>query len=352
MELDTYEYLLIEPHLIRKIIKKVNFTKDKKQALVTPVMAGICGSDVLYFRGDKDYLKLQQRLPIVPLHEGVVQIQDSKTFAGIIPFNKCNLCSACLNGMENLCENNSYMGSTAPGLARSCFTYPSELIINIPETVTLKLAVLLEPASIVYRMMQETEINTSDSIAVIGSGTMGRLMVIFLSLFKGVDKDRLFLLSRSDAIALKFKDLCQTLNSSTQLKLIADLKNEFSLVIEAVGGAAMGYTLEQAISLVRPGGAINILGLADAVNQVNFTNIVTKGIRLRGFSRARHNDYFKMMKVLSENSYFRSLLEHVIDRKEFLVRDENDLMDAFHYASSGNNDGRVIVSFQASELRI
>lgn len=341
---NTYEYLLIEPF---KIIKKnMERVLEGDGCMATPVLAGICGSDVLYFKGDKDLMKLQQRLPLVPLHEGVVRVLDTGRFGSIIPFKKCGVCYACVSNMENLCQESFYMGSTMPGLSKSPFSYPRELIIDVPESVPLTTATLLEPMSIVYRMIEETEFSEQDRIAVIGNGLLGRLVSIFLSVLKKMPRERLYLIGQSDARLVKFNDICTTVNLVTGRLKIKEMEGEFSIVVEAIGGHSMAHSIRQAVSFARPRGRINIFGLADEVKEVNFTQIVNKGLILQGFSRARCSDYAKVMEIIRSNSWLLSLLERVVDPEVFVIRNEGDLMDAFHYVMSRNNSGRVVVAFE------
>lgn len=344
MTFEAYEYLLMEPFKIIK--RRVEGVSNTEGCVVVPVFAGICRSDVLYFKGDKDLMKLQQRLPLIPLHEGVVRVLDTGGFGSIIPFRKCNACFACLNGMENLCQKSHYMGSTIPGLSRSPFSYPRELIVDVPDNVPLKVGALLEPMCIVYRMLEETVLAEVDMIAVIGTGVLGRLVIIFLSVLRGMSRSRLFLIGRSGSRLAAFNDICTTVNIVKDRQSLKEMEGSFSMVVEAVGGYGMAHSLRQAVALVQPRGRIHVFGLADEVKDINFTQIVNKGLIIQGFSRARFSDYKTMMDIMCSNSRLLELLERVIDPEGFIIRNEEDLMDAFHYVMSGNNNGRVIVAFE------
>lgn len=341
IEVEGYEYQLVRPFTIVKIPRKVIYTEG--DCLVKPVAAGICGSDLLYFKGDKDPRKLYTRLPLVLLHEGVVEIVNTDERACIVPFKTCGTCYSCLNGMENLCIKGLYMGSNAPGLSRSMFSYPKELIINIPLNLPLRTAVILEPMSVVYRMVNEIDVGEKDRIAVIGTGLLGLLTIIFLSRLMHVNKSNLYLIGRSNSKLEKMRDLCQTINISNLS--MASMMDSFSIVVEAVGGHSMSYSVMLATKLCRPRGRINVFGLSDSVNNINFTEIIKKGLILVGFSRSKFTDYTSLKEIINQNADLVSHVERVIDPKQFLIRSELDLMDAFHYAMSGNNEGRVMVSF-------
>jgi threonine dehydrogenase-like Zn-dependent dehydrogenase len=339
---ETEEYQLIRPLTILKIRKKATFSAGDH--VFRPILAGICGSDLSYFKGDKDPRKLYTRLPITLLHEGVVRSVETGKLGCVIPFVNCGNCYACLNNMEHLCENSLYMGSNAPGLSRSQFAYPKDLIIELPDDFPVKIAAIIEPMSIVYRMVNEINLNKDDKIAVIGSGLLGLLTIIFLSKLRHVGKENLCLVGRSNKKLEKMSDICETVNIS---QLAHSFKSSFSMVVEAVGGHSMGYSLSLSVKVCRPSGQINIFGLSDCINHVNFTDITKKGLRLTGFSRAKVSDYVELIEIIkNDDRQLANYIYRTIDSKEIVIKSETDLNDAFHYAMSGNNEGRVLVAFE------
>jgi threonine dehydrogenase-like Zn-dependent dehydrogenase len=161
-----------------------------------------------------------------------------------------------------------------------------------------------------------------------------------------MSRSRLFLIGRSGSRLAAFNDICTTVNIVKDRQSLKEMEGSFSMVVEAVGGYGMAHSLRQAVALVQPRGRIHVFGLADEVQDINFTQIVNKGLIIQGFSRARFSDYKTMMDIMCGNSRLLELLERVIDPEGFIIRNEEDLMDAFHYVMSGNNNGRVIVAFE------
>src|SRR3990167_4041862 len=106
----TIEYYLKTPKNLIQETKELAELTDG-QALIKPLVTGICGSDVHYYLGHKDPKKLAERLPVILLHEGVAEVIEVKGKAEftkgdkvvVIPFVACGQCSACLQGLENLC---------------------------------------------------------------------------------------------------------------------------------------------------------------------------------------------------------------------------------------------------------
>jgi len=59
------EFYLVEPFKFvvkERVIEKI----PEKFLLLKPIVAGICGSEILYFKGEKEPEKLKARLPMLP----------------------------------------------------------------------------------------------------------------------------------------------------------------------------------------------------------------------------------------------------------------------------------------------
>jgi len=167
------EYYLKTP---KKFIKKQNQLKPLQngQALIRPLVTGICGSDVHYYLGLKSPEKLKERLPVILLHEGVAEIVEVKGKTGlkkgdrviVIPFEACGKCNACKNGDVNLCPKSKYMGSTAPGLAREYLVYPAKKLVKVSKEISNELAALIEPLTITYHSFKNVTIKKTDKVLI------------------------------------------------------------------------------------------------------------------------------------------------------------------------------------------
>lgn len=341
----TEEYSLIEPYQIVK--KTSSFSVSHiSETIVQPLFAGICGSDLAYFCGQKDASKLRQRLPVIPLHEGIVRVVQSSQRGVIYPLIECGQCPTCVAEQENICPNAKFMGSTMAGLSRSLFAYSSERILPLSSAIPLEIATLTEPASIVYRSINEIVMKDTDTIIVIGDGALAYLCVLFITQLKKIPSDHLIVLGIHEEKLLSFRPFATTINTTvpSDQKTLAQYYNQAHGVVEAVGGSAMQFTLPEAIKLVRPGGFINVLGITDKLINLNLNAIVNKGLILQGKSRSKIED-FKQVLLMMEDQLFQQNLRTIIDPNVFFVSSADDLAEAFHYASSGHNKGKVLVKF-------
>ena len=147
----------------------------------------VCGSDVHGFDGSSG----RRIPPIIMGHEaaGVISalgdgvkgynIGDRVTFDSTV---YCNKCDACKQGDVNLCADRQVLGVSCGDYRRDgCFaeyvTVPEYILYRIPENVTFVQASMTEPLSIAMHAATRTKITAEDTVAVIGVGTIGMLIL-------------------------------------------------------------------------------------------------------------------------------------------------------------------------------
>ncbi len=351
------EYPLVEPYkfIVReRTIKSV----PSGSLLLKPVVAGICGSEILYFKGEKEKEKLEKRLPMCLLHEGVAQIvaagKDTKlkvgTYVVVNPMLPCGQCIACkLEIGENYCQNSKYMAATADGLSRTFFLYPENRVLPVPEGVKLETAALSEPISIALNAVEVAEIIENEKVAVIGDGPIGYLIALAASYVSKVPKENLYLIGIIDQKLSLARDFSSTVNSIQEEEKMNKLQQSFDVVFEAVGGRAQEATLDEAINLLKPGGRCIVLGLSGKKVPINVTKLVNKGLSFIGSVRSRMEHFKQAINLLKEIE-FRDKVERIISDRRFTIKSPKDLEAAFRYADTEEGEaktkpGRVLVYF-------
>jgi len=326
--------------------------------LLKPIVAGICGSEILYFKGEKEKEKLEKRLPMCLLHEGVAQIVktsgntklETATYVVVNPMLPCGQCVACKLGIgENYCQNSKYMASTADGLSRTLFLYPKTRVLPVPEGVELEIAALSEPISIALNAVEVAEISQDEKVAVIGDGPIGYLVALAASYVSGIPKENLYLIGIIDQKLSLANDFSNTLNSIREKKRMESLQQVFDVVFEAVGGRAQEVTLDEAIDLLRPGGRCVVLGLSGRKVPINTTKIVNKGLKLIGSVRSRMEHFKQAIRIMKEDG-FKDKVKRIISDRRFIIKSPEDLEAAFRYADTEEGEaktkpGRVMVYF-------
>jgi threonine dehydrogenase-like Zn-dependent dehydrogenase len=348
------EFTLVEP--FKFVVKeKVIESVPKGYLLLKPIVAAICGSEILYFKGKKEKWKMEKRLPMCLLHEGVAEVieagEDTKLGVGtnvvVNPMISCGECIGCEKGDENFCQNPMYMAATADGLARTYFLYPSYGVIPVPLGVELEIAALTEPLSIALNAFEVSEVKPGDRVSVIGDGPMGYMITLIVSYVGGVPKDNLYMVGIVDEKISLASDFASTVNLIKEKTV--DLESKFDVAFEVVGGRSHRATIAKAIEVLRPGGRCTLLGLSQGEVPIEISKIVNRGLICKGSIRSRMEHYIQALKLL-QNEEFRGKVKRIISKKRFTIEFAEDLEDAFRYADTEEGEartkpGRVLVYF-------
>ncbi|MEM2163781.1 MAG: zinc-binding dehydrogenase [Candidatus Bathyarchaeia archaeon] len=341
------EYYLIEPFkfvLKERIIERV----PKGFLLLKPIVAGICGSELLYFRGEKEPEKLRARLPICLLHEGVAEVvevgEGTRIGVGakvvVNPMIPCYSCDPCRAFKENLCQNAKYMAATADGLARTYFLYPENRVLPVPEEIDLEVAALTEPLSIALNAFEESDAEKNDRVAVVGDGPVGYLLALVSSYVGGVPPEKLYFIGIVDEKLSLASDFASTINSLKNRLALEEIYGTIDVSFEAAGGRAHKATIRESIDLLKPGGRCILLGISMGEVPVEVSKIVNRGLTLKGSTRSRMSHFIKALELLKSRD-FQDKVKRVISAKKFVINDVNDLTEAFKYADTEEGESRV-----------
>jgi L-iditol 2-dehydrogenase len=260
--------------------------------LVRVRACGICGSDVAGHTG-----KTGRRLPpLIMGHEaaGVVE-RVGRNVPGFRPGDRicfdstvyCNQCPACRQGQFNRCVKRQVLGVSVPEFKRQgafaeFVAVPHWICAKLPENVSFTQAALLEPASIGTHAANRPPMTKSDTVVVIGAGTIG-LFILQAAKLRGarmtiacdLNDFRLGLARQVGA------DVC--LNSGK-----VNLKEEIAkrtdgrgadVTLEAVGFAE---TFRLAISITKTGGTLVAVGNLQKETEFNLQELVSRELTFTG----------------------------------------------------------------------
>ena len=285
--------LLMEEY---KKLKYTDFPDPKIQnshdLLVRIKASAICGSDVHGFDGSTG----RRKPPIVMGHEAAGEIVE--TASAVRSFKKgdritfdstiyCGECFYCRNCMVNLCDNRMVLGVSCDeyrrhGAFAEYIVIPDHIAVHLPEGLSYEEAACTEPVGVAAHALRMTPIELNDTVAVVGSGLIGNL-VIQLAKASGsgkviaLDTD----LSRREVAKSFGVDAVFDPNEVDLEKKIKELTNGRGVdrVIEAVGASA---PVKTAISIVRKGGTVTLVGNISPNIEIPLQAVVSRQIRLQG----------------------------------------------------------------------
>jgi L-iditol 2-dehydrogenase len=260
------------------------------------IYGGICGSDLRVYKGSIVYAAY----PLRPGHEvlGVVVEagKDSSLAVGtkvvVFPNTYCGECEFCQSGQTNICTDKKPMGVTIDGVFAQEVLVDSKYAVPVPAELADERAILIEPFAVVIHALKKATIRPGTSLAVIGCGAEGLLTVAF-ALKMGAQVTAIDINPKKHEIVKKLGDVKTMLpgeaNGAT-----------FDIVVEAAGVKA---AIEQAISLVKPGGTMIALGVTgDPVSYIPI-HIVRSEISIRGTIIYTKSDFADAIKNLLDPSF-------------------------------------------------
>jgi L-iditol 2-dehydrogenase len=278
------------------------------EVLIEVRACGICGSDVHGMDGSSG----RRIPPIVMGHEaaGLIaeigteitdwRVGDRVTFDSTV---YCGTCYFCRRGEMNLCDNRRVLGVSCDeyrqhGAFADYVAVPERILYRLPDGLPFEEAAMVEALSIAFHAVGRAPVTLGDTAVVVGAGTIGLLVIQSLR--------------RSGCGQIIAVDLdASRLDMARQLGadegLLADRDDVVSAVRARTGGrgAAVAFeavglsaTLNAALSSLRKGGALTMIGNLSARVDLPLQDAVTREISLYG-SCASNGEYPACLKMMA-----------------------------------------------------
>ncbi|MBP3411606.1 MAG: alcohol dehydrogenase catalytic domain-containing protein [Clostridia bacterium] len=264
---------------------------------------GICGSDPTIYKGLHPYAIS----PLVMGHElsGVIDAVGKNVPADrvgqrvtVIPHIVCDECDACKAGIYNFCEDLKCAGAEDHGAHCDYFCIDQRMAIEIPDTMSMEEAAMVEPACVAYHGAKRGHIQPGENVLVIGAGPIGIFcMQSCKALGAGkvyiadMDSKRLELareLGATDVIDVSKYDLkeklCEYLGSEKKIDVFYDCVGE------------KGTVLNNILALARRGTRIVVIGVLQKVFNIPLLpDFVQHELSLSGTTMYVPQDYHDMI---------------------------------------------------------
>jgi len=157
------------------------------EVLVRVRACGICGSDVHGMDGSTG----RRIPPLIMGHEGAGEVADvgpavrdwrpgdRVTFDSTV---YCGRCWHCLRGEVNLCDERRVLGVSCAEFRRDgafaeYVAVPERILYRLPDNLSFEQAAMVEAVSVAAHAVGRTPLAAGASVAVLGAGMIGSLLI-------------------------------------------------------------------------------------------------------------------------------------------------------------------------------
>jgi 2-desacetyl-2-hydroxyethyl bacteriochlorophyllide A dehydrogenase len=269
------------------------------QVLVRVGAAGICMSDVETWKGTRP--EAYVKYPVIPGHEwcgtveelgpAVANVRVGQRVA-VEGHNFCGRCSWCRHGETNLCATYNEHGFTLPGGFADYVVTRADLVHPFSDALPFESAALSEPLACVVHGMRRANVESAETVAVLGSGTLSLLAVSAARQWRPA---RTVVVTRSrtnERIARQVGATDYFTIDEDPVTRLDDLTGGrgADVVLEAVGHES---AVPLAFALARRGGAVSLMGIAGGGKRplIDPDVFALKDLRVHGVFAYTSRDY-------------------------------------------------------------
>ena len=269
---------------------------DGKKVIIEVSKTGICGSDIHYWvNGEPKGLVMGHEFAGVVVDPGdrLDLVKGDRVTA--LPISPCGECEACRNGDVQFCPKtwNEAVGLSIdnPGGLTSKIAIRSDMVIKVPDNVTDEEVAMVEPLAVGLHAAHLGRIAVGDDVLVIGAGIIGLASAEFA---KKEGASYVAITETNKARGERAVDLgvadeyYDATDKDLVEKLMAKTNGGFDVVIECVGN---GAAVNSAISMVKPGGIVVLVGVATDAVPTYTVMAVMKELVVQGAIAYTYNEF-------------------------------------------------------------
>lgn len=264
------------------------------EALVAPRYVGLCGTDLELLEGTMPYFAEGAAwYPLQPGHEVagvVVQAPEGSLAPGtpvlLNPVVGCGGCETCRAGWSVQCEKLRTVGVRLgmPGGAAELLTIRADNLLELPQGLSLRDAVLAEPGVTALACIRSAGAQSGMRALVVGAGTLGAIAAQILR-HEGLDVD-------VSIVEPERRPFVESLG----VRAVEQVQpRSYDVVLEFAGAPGAVRT---AIDAVKPGGTVALAGVQPGlVDAIDVNAIVLSGLTVRGVTEV--SDFAAMLDLLA-----------------------------------------------------
>lgn len=308
------------------------------EALVQVDYSGVCHTDLHAARGDWPVKPVP---PFIPGHEGLGRVVElGPSTAGVRVGDRignawlataCGVCRDCLGGWESLCASQQNSGYSVDGSFAEYMIVDTRYAPRIPEGADAAgITAVLCAGVTVYKGLKVTGARPGDWVVVSGIGGLGHMAIQYAAAMgfrviavTGTEAKRQRALAYGAELVVNYRDgdpgeAVQDLVGGAQAALVTAVSEK---------------TFPQALSMLRRGGTVSLVGLPPGDFPLSIFDTVLRGLTVRGSIVGTRLDMLEAVDFFS-----RGVVSTTFERQPM-----DAINDIFARMTTGAIDGRVVL---------
>lgn len=319
-------------------------TLGPNDVLIKIKKTAICGTDIHIYNWDA-WAQQHVPVPLITGHEFVGEIIElGKEVEGLQVGQRvsgeghlsCGFCRSCRAGRRHLCRKNVSVGVTRNGCFAEYLALPAVNAYPIPDSIPDEQAAILDPFGNATHTTLSFDL-VGEDVLITGAGPVGMMAVAIARhvgaryiVITDINDHRLEIAKKMGAdLALNAKK-----TSLNEAMKILGMREGFDVGLEMSGNP---HAFNDMLDHMNHAGKVALLGFLPKETQINWNNIIMKGLKLKGiYGREMFDTWYKMITMLQSGLDITPVITHQFHIDEF--------EKAFEVMGSGQS-GKVILSW-------
>jgi len=272
------------------------------QVQVAVSYTGICGTDLHILHGHMDHRVTRPGVighemsgRVVALGVGVEgwSVGDAVT---VMPLSWCGTCPVCLAGNEHICQHLDFIGIDSAGSMQNRWNVPAEVLVALPDGLSLRDAALVEPTAVAVHDVGRAELAPGERAVVVGGGPVG-LLIALVARARGAE----VVVAEVDGFR---RAVAEGLGLATVDPLAGDLAEYLDSWSEGAGAAVAFEVsgtqpgLSAALAALAARGRLVVVGIHAEPRQVDLHRIFWRELSVVGARVYRRDDFEEAVRLL------------------------------------------------------
>lgn len=294
-------------------------TMGHNDVLIKVEKTAICGTDLHIYNWD-EWSQKTIKPPLTIGHEFVGHIVDMGVEVKGYEINQrvsaeghivCGVCRNCRAGMPHLCPKTVGIGVGRNGAFAEYISMPVQNLWPIPDSIPSKIAAFLDPFGNAAHCALEFDMLGED-ILITGAGPIG---IIATGICKHIGARQIVVTDINDYRLQLAKDMGATRTVNVGKEKLSTAMQELNIIGFDFGMEMSGnpQAFNDMLNNVYHGGKITLLGMLPDRTQINWDNIIFKGLSVKGITgRRMYETWYKITQMLRTGFSVDNVLTHEI----------------------------------------